>query len=336
MNDEELKQVDMFGFKPVAETLPKGEQQAPLKPLSKVKRRGIKASVDIAMDPPEEIAFQHTVLCQTSLPYQNPGQGVREWEREQGAVSLLVEAGKAKNPNTGEWVQLGLPFGPKPRLVLSHLNAEALKQGSPVIEVEETMTAFVRRIQNPLKKAKSGPNGYEIRSFKDHLGRLSAAIIRLAMCTEERAVQVDSKIVTAFDLWFPKNEQQRVLWPSTIRLSEDYFNSLQKHAVPLDERALGALSHSAMALDIYAWLAQRLHRIPEGRPQFITWAAVKDQFGPGYKRMNKFKEKFRIAMKQVLIQYQAANLEEDGRGLNLRNSAPPVTKKLYLVNKPVK
>ena len=335
MNDEELNQIDMFGFKPVAEALPKGKQQAPLKPLSKVKRRGIKVSVDIAMDPPEEIAFQHTVLCQTSMPYRNPGNNIRVWDREQGNVSLRINAGDAQNPDTGEWIELGLPFGAKPRLVLAHLNAEALKQDSPLIEVEESMTAFVRRIQNSLKKDKSGPNGYEIRSFKDHLGRLSAAIIRLAVRTEERAIQVNSQIVTAFDLWFPANEQQRVLWPSTIRLSEDYFNSLQKHAVPLDERALGALSHSAMALDIYAWLAQRLHRIPAGRPQFIPWAAVKDQFGQGYARMNKFKEKFRIAMKQVLIQYQAANVEEDGRGLTLRNSTPPVTKKLYLVNKSV-
>jgi hypothetical protein len=106
--------------------------------------------------------------------------------------------------------------------------------------------------------------------------------------------------------------------------------------VPLDERALSALSHSAMALDVYAWLAQRLHRIPAGRPQFITWAAIKDQFGQGHKRMNNFKAVFHVAMKQVLVQYQAANIQEDGKGLTLRNSVPPVAKTLYLVNKPVK
>ena len=320
-------QKDLFGLKPLGDLMP-----IPT-PKSKVQRRVIKASVDIQMDPPEEIAYQHTVLCQTSMPYRNPGDNVRVWDREQGNVSLRINAGDAKNPDTGEWVELGLPFGPKPRLILSHLNAEALKQGSPVIEVEETMTAFIRRIQDPLKKAKSGPNGYEIRSFKDHLGRLSAAIIRLAVCTDKRAVQVDSKIVTAFDLWFSKNEQQRVLWPSTIRLSEDYFNSLQKHAVPLDERALGALSHSAMALDIYTWLVQRLHRIPEGRPQFIPWTALKDQFGQGYGLMKNFKRVFRVAMKQVLIQYIAANVEGDNRGLILRNSPPPVPSRPFLVNK---
>ena len=262
------------------------------------------------------------------MPYRDPGADIRIWKRDQGIAVLEIQAGRVFHPEKEDFIDLSLPFGSKPRLVLSHLNAEALKQGSPIIKIEETMTAFVRRILG------FSPNGQQIRAFKDHLGRLSASIIRLAVCAEERAVQVDSKIVTAFDLWFLKNEQQRVLWPSTIRLSEDYFNSLQRHAVPLDERALSALSHSAMALDIYAWLAQRLHRIPEGRPQFIPWAAVKDQFGQGYKRTNKFKEIFRIAIKQVLIQYTTANIEGDNRGLTLRNSPPPISKKLYLVNKP--
>ena len=322
MSDD--NQIDMFGFQP------EGEKQTPLKPLSKVARRAIKASTDIAMDPPEVIGYQHTVLCQTSLPYRNPGKNVREWEQEQGAVSLRVEAGAAKNPDTGEWVNLSLPFGPKPRLILAHLNAQAIKTGSPALDMDDSLTAFVKRIQG------RSPTGPEFSNFKSHLGCLSASTIRMAVSKDGRAVQVDSKIVTAFDLWFPKNEKQRVLWPSTIRLSLDYFNSLSVHAVPLDERALSALSHSAMALDIYAWLAQRLHRIPEGRPQFITWAAIKDQFGQGYGRMCDFKRVFRVAMKQVLIQYQAANVNEDGRGLTLSNSAPPVSKKLYLVNKPVK
>lgn len=294
--------------------------------LSKVARRAIETSIGIEMDPPELISYQHTVLCQTSLPYRDQGKEIR-WERKQGAVSLLVNAGEAKNPDTGKWVQLGLPFGPKPRLILAHLNAQAIKTGSPVIEVEDSLTAFSKRILG------RNPTGPEIRAFKNHLGRLSAATIRMAVAMEGHSVQVDSKIVTAFDLWFPKDEKQHVLWPSTVRLSLDYFNSLQNHAIPLDERALAALGHSSMALDIYTWLAQRLHRIPQERPQFITWAAIKDQFGQGYGRMNNFKAAFRVAMRQVLIQYQAARVEEDGPGLTLWNSPPPVPKKFFLVGK---
>ena len=318
------EQDDLFGL------MDEGSKKTPeVKPLSKVQRRAIKASVDIEMDPPEQISYQHTVLCQTSLPYRNPGKDVLRWEQKQGAVHLLVNAGEALNPDTEEYVQLGLPFGPKPRLILAHLNAQAIKTGSSVIEMEDSLTAFVKRIQG------RDPNGAEFRKFKDHLGRLSAATIRMAVSTEERAVQVNSQIVDAFDLWFPKKEGQRVLWPSTIHLNERYFESLQNHAVPLDERALAALSHSSMALDLYCWLAQRLHRIPKKRPQFITWAAIKEQFGQGFGRMDNFKRKFRISLTQVLVQYQAAQIEEDQRGLTLWNSAPPVPKRLFVVHKPV-
>src|SRR5512132_480765 len=201
--------------------------------MSLVKRRLIESSAAIEEDGPESIAFQHTVFCQACLPYQDPGSEVRLWQREQGAVSLRVEAGDAKNPKTGEWVKLGLPFGSKPRLILAHLNAEALRQGSPAVNVGDSLTGFVKRI----RKFKGGR---EVRMFKDQLGRLSASLIRLAYTRDGRGTQIDTKIVAGFDLWFPRDERPRVLWPSIVRLSLDYFESLQKHAVPLDERALGA------------------------------------------------------------------------------------------------
>lgn len=307
-----------------------------IKGLSRVEKRSIRTSTEISFDPPEQIAFQHTVLCQTSMPYRNQGETVRRWERKQGNVSLLIEAGSAINPVTDEWVELGLPFGPKPRLILAHLNAEALKQGSPLIEVEESLTAFVRRIQNPLRVGKSGPNGYEIGVFKEQLSRLSTATIRLAITTGERAMQINSQIVDAFDLWFTKDERQRVLWPSTIHLNEKYFASLQKHAVPLDERALSALAHSSMALDIYTWLAHRLHRIPKGKPQFIAWASLKEQFGQNYGRMVDFRSRFLKALQQVVCQYQDAEMEDDHRGLTLFHSRPPVPPRpMVAIRKPV-
>ena len=105
----------------------------------------------------------------------------------------------------------------------------------------------------------------------------------------DAAARSTTQIVSGFDLWFPKDDRQRVLWPSTVSLSHDYFESLQRHAVPLDERALAALSHSAMALDLYAWLAQRLHRIPKPHRQLVPWVALKDQFGQGYGAMCKFR-----------------------------------------------
>jgi Plasmid encoded RepA protein len=163
---------------------------------------------------------------------------------------------------------------------------------------------------------------------------LSVAIVRLAMTRGDRAFQVNSQVVTAFELWPELDERQRVLWPSTIRLSQDYFTSLQEHAVPLNEADLAALAHSAMALDLYAWLAQRLHRVTPLKPVFITWAALKQQFGPDYGRMDKFKAVFRVALRQVRARYQRAIIDLDDRGITLHHSLPPVTKQQQQVMLP--
>jgi replication initiator protein len=294
------------------------------KQLSLITRRLVSSSAEIMGAPPEEITYQHTVLCQTCLPYRDPGNAVRRWERRQGQVHLLVNAGEALNPEEDRYVELGLPCGPKARIVLMHLSAQAIKTQSATIEVEDSLTAFVKRIG-------LAGHGRDIRTVKDQLSRLSAATIRLAITKEERAFQINTQIVTAFDLWLTKDDRQRVLWPSTVRLSEEYFQSLTKHAVPLDERAIAALSHSAMALDVYAWLAQRLHRIEYGKSQFVPWKSLKDQFGFNHKHMRKFRQVFLKALGQVHSQYRGAKIGIDDQGLTLHHSPPPIQGRIATV-----
>jgi hypothetical protein len=280
-------------------------------------------------DEKQPITFQHSILCQTSLPYRDPGPDVRRWTRRQGEAVLEVDAGRAMHPQKGDFVDVALPFGPKPRLVLAHLNAEALRGNSPEIEIEDSLTAFVKRL-------KLDPKGRNMRTIKDQLARLSASTIRFGMVRDDGAITVNSQIVTAFDLWFPKDDRQRVLWPSSVRLSLDYFESLKAHAVPLDERALSALSHSAMGLDMYSWLAQRLHRVPKAKRQFIPWPAVKEQFGADYTRLRKFREVFMLTLRQVHAVYPAAKMDVTRQGLFLYHSPPPVMKTGVVVQLPRK
>jgi hypothetical protein len=296
--------------------------------LSPVKQRLLQSALAIEAQDPASLLYQHTVFCQTSLPYRDPGRDRREWERRNGIIQLKVVAGEALNPETGEWVQLGLPFGPKPRLILAYLNREALIHSSPEIDVGNSLTSFAKGLLG------CDPNGREIRVLKDQLARLAGAMVRLGVMREGRAYQINTQVVTAFDLWFSKDHRHRILWPSTVRLSLDYFDSLQKHAVPLDERAIAALSQSAMALDLYAWLAQRLHRIEPSRPQFVPWAAVKEQFGWHYSAIRKFRQVFRQTLGEVLGQYRGAQLAMDERGLTLFHSPPPVKGRVAIVRKP--
>jgi len=292
--------------------------------VTPIKKRLIESGGQIAARLPDDILFQHTVFCQTVLPYRDPGSEVRIWERQQGNVSLSLEAGRTKDPQ-GQFVPVGLPFGAAARLIMCHINTEALRTGSPVIEIEGSMTAFVARLQG------FGPNGAQIRKFKDQSIRLSAALVRLAVDREGHTVQVDTKIINAFELWVERFDQERFLSPKKIQLGADYFASLQEHAIPLDERAVVALAHSAMGLDVYCWLAQRLHRVDPKRGQFVPWVALHQQFGQGYERIRDFRRDFLATLKAVKTQYPAARFGVDRSGMLLGNSPPPVPQRRVIL-----
>ncbi|HLN26694.1 MAG TPA: replication protein RepA [Gemmataceae bacterium] len=285
--------------------------------LTRSMERLIDAAAAIRAEPPERIDFLHSIQCQCGIPYKNPGDHVREWDRKQGGAALRIEAGSAIDPRTEEYVKLGLPYGEKPRLVLIHLASEAVRTGTPVVDVEGSMTAFGRSLGMET-------NGQQLKSLKDQLARLASATVRMSVVEEGRAVQVNTQFVSAFDLWFPKQPDQRVLWPSNVRLSEEYFHTLGKHAVPLDHRAVAVLASSSMALDVYVWLAQRLHRVPAGKPQRITWAALHEQFGQGFARVRDFRRQFLQTLHQVQAAYPTARLSGDEVGITLQNSPPPV------------
>jgi len=294
---------------------------------TRIQKRSLKSALEITMNKAsiEDAIFQHSVLCQTFLPYRNPGKEIRIWKQKQGHVSLAIQANEAINPHTGDFEFIGLPYGAKARLILAHINSQAVKTQSKFIDVEASMSAFIKKIG-------LNTDGKTIREVKEQLRRISTSVVSMGYAEENRSVQVDLKIVRAFDLWFPKDDRQRILWSSSIQLTDDYFNSLMNHAVPLDERALAALSHNSMALDIYAWLVQRLHRIELNKPQFVSWQNMKEQFGNGYSEMWKFKQVFRHTLQMTRLQYPQAHLiEEKNKGYFLHHSPTPIPLKLFSI-----
>src|SRR5699024_8038953 len=98
----------------------------------------------------------------------------------------------------------------------------------------------------------------------------------------------------------------------------------------LDNRALHALKGSALALDVYCWLAHRLHRI-EGRGVTLHWKSLREQFAQEYKGKDPdkdFKKKFLPALQKVMAVYPAAKVKQVTGGLLLMGSPPPVPKKI--------
>ena len=71
--------------------------------------------------------------------------------------------------------------------------------------------------------------------MKKAIARTCSSAIQVAVAYNGRMRQIDTQLMSKFEIWFPKDDRQRVLWPSVAVLSADYFELLLAHAVPLNE-----------------------------------------------------------------------------------------------------
>ena len=124
---------------------------------------------------------------------------------------------------------------------------------------------------------------------------------------------------------------QGSLFLETARLSESFFAELQRHPVPLEDAAIRAINNNSMALDLYAWLAYRLHILSGPTP--ISWTALKGQFGAGFQSIYHFQTRFGENLRLALAVYRDAKVDVTDRGLALLPSKPPVAPKLIAVSR---
>jgi hypothetical protein len=288
-------------------------------------RRLMDAMVEIYGSEPEDLRYLHVVLAQCGLPYRQPRAELPFYEKRNGRATLILTPGVLLDPRTRKPVLQGIPYGAKPRLLLIHLCTQAKLQKSPEVEIADSMSAFMRDLGMSVSGGATGSIG----RFKEQLNRLAATRMQLLFHNEDKVSMVNAASpIGQYDVWFPSNPNQRILWPTTVTMSREFFDSLMaENALPLDSRAIRALQQSAMALDVYCWLAHRLCRIPNKEPVTISWAALQRQFGPDYDDQYKFRQKFKDALAKVLRVYRGAKVELSHSGtLQLRQSAPPVSR----------
>lgn len=278
------------------------------------------AARTISLEEPKgaDQAYLHSTIAQVGLP-RAPAPNDHPFVRHFGKVSLRIVAGALWNGQT--WVPQAIPSGTKPRLFLLDVSAEALRKNSKHVYVEKSFAAYLRRVGS---KNTGGQRG-SLTEFRKQIGALAAADVRLGVFNEEKAVTIHQNFIEGISAWVTKAGGTKTPWPREIVLSEAYFKSLQDHAVPLDRRATAALSGSALALDIYCWLAHRLHSLDQ--PTVISWTALKRQFGQEYREPKVFARNFRKQMKSVLAVYPQARVTPVPGGLELRPSPTPIKTK---------
>jgi hypothetical protein len=265
-----------------------------------------------------------------SLPRKSTD--ARHFERNSGKVHIRIEAGSQFDGM--KWVEQPMPYGARPRLVLVHLCTEAVRTGQAEIDVGRSVREFLQRLGG-IESTGGSKGTYTM--FRKQMQALAACTLRMSYPVGDRIANLQAPPIEEFQAWIKTdNEGQTVLWPGVMKLSPRFFDSLREHAVPLDGRALAALKHSALALDLYAWLGHRLCRVRKSDGIRVSWASLKDQFGEEYRNPKDFKKEVRSTLRQVLAVYPSARLDEVPGGLALYPSPPPIPKTQVLVQLPQK
>lgn len=290
------------------------------KPLSQREERLLEVSAKIAGERPDDDdrAYIHSIMCQVGLP-RSKVEG-NSFERQSGGVGLLVEAGKLWDGT--QFVQQPIPYGTMPRLMLAWMNTYAVRFNTPEIPIGDSASDFLKLLGKDVTGGKTGT----FTTFKKQVQALSACRLTLGFNSNGMAHTYEGKPIKQFDAWITGNGSQRPLWPGYVTYSQEYYETLKGHAVPIDLRAFMSLKGSALAMDIYTMLAQRLHRI-SGRPLILHWANLRDQFGQEYKGKNAekdFKDAFLLQLKKVLAVYPQAKVKQVTGGLMLLASPPPI------------
>lgn len=283
-----------------------------ISPASKTEQSCIDYAHEVLSDELYEIGIAHAGFAMASLPHRKVNETV--WKREGGNVKLLIESGLDENENP-----IGLPYGATARMILLYLQTQAVRTQSREIELGSSMSRWLDAMG-----IKAGGRTYQ--AVREQSYKISRC--RLTFFTASEGAKMVSNGAFVRDSIIPDlspDQNQGSLWKEVVRLDEAFFESLVKHPLPLREVAIKQISSRSKAIDIYIWLAYRLHSLT--KEVQIPWGVLKKQFGAEYKHIRFFKRDFTDPLKLALSVYPEAQVSwYENDGLTLYPSAPPVSK----------
>lgn len=268
-------------------------KSAQLELLSPLERRRaiIREVIENDTPAPQNLQYMHTSLAICGLPYKALPPDVLSFERSQGKMSVIVQAGSLRAPD-GRLVQQPIPYGPKPRLILAYLSTQAVRTQSPTVDITKSFNGFLREMGFNSTGGEKGT----IKPFREQLQALAACSLHISAWDDKRSATIKTAPFSKIELWLD-DTPDRSLWPGTLTFSHDFYESLRQRAMPIDSRAMRAFSNSARKLDILFWLNYRLHSINE--PLVVSWKLLGAQFGDGFSRLRAFRAKFIEDMEHI-------------------------------------
>jgi Plasmid encoded RepA protein len=285
-------------------------------------RRTVEAAASYMADEDSGIGFLYSGWCQAALPHRRLPDA-KGWQITSEHVTLVVEPGM--RPGLASPEAIGVPYGSRARLIMLYLQSEALRTSSRQVELGRSMREWLHKMGIPA-------GGKSISAIRDQAERISRCRLSLNISTgRNRSDLVNQSIVDRAIFLDPGDTAQGELFLEKAQLSESFFAELQRHPVPLEDAAIRAISNNSMALDLYAWLAYRLHALKKPTP--VSWSALKGQFGSGFGNTKHFRPTFLDNLNLALAVYRDARVDLTDRGVDLYPSKPPVAPRQIAVGK---
>ncbi len=281
--------------------------------LGSLERQEVEAAAAYMADEDASVGFLYSGWCQAALPHRRLPDA-EGWQIQSERTTLVVEPGMRPGA-AGRPEPVGVPYGSRARLILIYLQSEAIRTRSREVELGGSLRAWLQRLNIP-------QGGKSISAVREQAERLSLCRLTFRVQSGSTIGLLNQSIVDSALFLDGQDKRQPSLFLEKAKLSEGFYAQLQKHPVPLEEAAIRAVSNNSQALDIYAWLAYRLHSLNEPRP--VTWRALRPQFGAGFGRLDNFRARFLDNLKLALAVYPAARVGVDEKGLVLHPSRPPV------------
>lgn len=281
---------------------------------NKLQRTCVEAAYEVITDEEQAIGIAHAGFAMASLPHKKTNETI--WRREGGPIKLLIESGfDHKNQ------AVGIPYGSMARLILLYLQTQAVRTKSREVELGASMNAWLKAMGISI-------GGKTYRSVRDQANRISRCRLTFTQLNGNAELITNSAFVrdAIMPLSTTNYDQQMSFWREIVRLDEGFYESLIEHPLPLREVAIQQISNKSKAIDIYIWLAYRLHILTE--PLIISWVSLKNQFGPEYKELRFFKKDIIVPLKIALAVYPEAHIDfNEKMGITLYPSPPPIPEK---------
>ena len=280
-------------------------------------RAEVEAAAAYMADEDNAIGYLYSGWCQAALPHRKlPDE--KGWQVKSGPVALIVQPGMRMGPDKDP-IPVGVPYGSRARLILIYLQSEAIRTQSREVELGRSLRVWMGRLGISI-------GGDSVSAVKDQADRIARCSMTFEVSKGESFGLFKQNIVDSAMFEDGASGSQRFV--NRALLSEAFFAQLKKHSVPLEEAAIRGLSNNSMGLDVYAWLAYRLHSLKGPTP--VPWPSLMTQFGGGFRQLKNFRVEFLKNLRLALAVYPDAKVDvhDEGRGLTLHPSRPPVAKLL--------